>query len=125
MRVKILEIGKPTISGNIYSEEVVVRALANWSTHMETRGKRTDIMPIFKETTTKPLVEDIVGFATDIKIEDGYLTADVGLYKHLIDPIIPEGEHINIRPNSIGTIKDGVVQDDFRMNGFAIVRKKT
>lgn len=119
MITKFLEIDTPNKNGRVYPREVVERAVKAF--HDATKQ---DLMPIFKSAAIQQTVENIVGFATKVHVKDGYLTGEVGFIEGKVD-FIPNGEIICIRPNGVGTVKDGVVQDDYRMNGFAIVRKPT
>jgi hypothetical protein len=117
MITKFLEIDAPNKNGRIYPREVIERAV---KTFLDMT--KQELMPIFKQADVHHTTEDIVGFATNVHIEDGYLTGEVGFIEGKVEHI-PNGEIICIRPNGVGTIKDGIVQDDYRINGFAIVRK--
>jgi len=119
MKTKFLEIDRPTINGRVYPKEVVEKALKLF---LERTGR--EIIPIVSEPKMIPKLDDIVGFARDVKIEEGYLCGEVEFIDGKIQSIVSEGEGICIRPNGVGSIRNGVVQDDYRLNGFSIVRKK-
>ena len=114
---KFLELEKPNKNGRIYPTKVIEAALAKYK-----EMTKNDDFPIFKELGVTHVEADIVGIATDVRVEDGFLCGNVGFFEDKFDHI-NTNEIINIRPNAVGTVKDGVVQDDYRINGFCIVRK--
>lgn len=114
---KFLELEKPNKNGRIYPTKVIEAALAKYK-----EMTNNDDFPIFKELGVTHVEKDIVGIATDVRVEDGFLCGNVDFFENVAE-IVTNGENINIRPNAVGTVKDGVVQDDYRINGFCIVRK--
>lgn len=119
MKVKFLEIDKPTKNGRIYPKEVVEKALKLFMEYT-----KQDLFPIFEKASIQPpTMNDIVGFVKDIHIENDYLVGEVGFIEGKVEHI-PNGEIINVRPNGFGSIVDGVVQNDYVINGFSIVRQQ-
>ncbi len=113
---KLLEVDRLTSSGRIYPKAVVEAALVDWEQHFKTKT-----MPIFKGPTATPRVDDIVGYAENFRIEEGYLVADVGFIKGREKDVGAQGEIINIRPNGSGTTdENGVIEEGYRMVGLCI-----
>lgn len=117
---KLIEVDRPTINGRIYPKEVVEKALKHWEDHFKTKT-----MPIFKAPTATPKMEDIVGYAENLRFEDGYLVADIGFLKERIKDVAEDGEVINVRPNGIGGVdtETGMVHEGYRMFGLTIRRR--
>lgn len=118
--VKLTQVDSPTINGRIYRKEVLEAALAHWEQHFNTKT-----MPIFKDATATPKVEDIVGYAENFRFEDGYLVADVGFLEERIKEVAEDGEIINVRPNGIGGVdtETGIVHEGYRMCGLCVRRR--
>jgi len=114
MIVKFLEIDVPNLNGRIYPKEVMEREIKSF---LERNGQRS--IPIFINSSDIYKVSDIVGFVNDIKIEEGYVQGEV----EFINGKISGGEPICIRPTGIGSVKDWIVQDDYRLDGFSILCK--
>jgi len=116
---KLIDVGRPTVNGRIYSQKVLEDALAHWEAHFKTKT-----MPIFKDATATPQITDIVGYAENFRFEDGYLVADIGFLKERMGDVGEEGETINVRPNGSGKInpETGVVEEGYRMVGLCIRR---
>jgi len=116
---KLITVDEPTVNGRIYPKSVLEAALAHWEAHFKTKT-----MPIFKEPTAMPKVEDIVGYAENFRFEDKYLVADVGFIEGREKDVGEQGEVINIRPNGSGTADEkGVIQEGYRMVGLCIRRQ--
>jgi hypothetical protein len=114
---KFLELDKPNKNGRTYPTAVILAALAKYK-----QMTNNEDFPIFKELGITHTEDDIVGIATDVRVEDGFLCGNVGFFEDKLGHIT-SGEIINIRPNAVGSVKDGIVQDDYSVNGFCIVRK--
>lgn len=122
MIAKFLEIDRPTSSGHIYTRSVVDAALEDWKNTF-----KTEVMPIFKAPTATPQVADIVGEASNIRIEDGFLVGDIGFYEDRIKEIFPSEKEISfaIRPNGSGIVDPvtNEIKERYRIIGFALVYK--
>lgn len=114
---KLIQVDSPTVNGRIYPRAVLEEAISHWQQHFQTKT-----MPVFKAASAHPKVEDIVGFAENFRIEDGFLVADVGFIPGRESDVGKEGETINIRPNGIGVTdsETGIVQEGYRMVGLCI-----
>lgn len=118
---KLLEIDRPTRSGHIYPKAVVEAALVDWERHFKTKT-----MPIFKGPTETPQITDILGYAENFRIEEGFLVADIGFLEERITEVGYQGERINIRPNGSGTTdENGVIKEGYRMVGLCIKHATT
>lgn len=125
MIAKFLEIDKPTPSGRIYTRSVVESAVEDWK-----KTFKTEVMPIFNAPTATPQVADIVGEASNIRVEDGFLIGDVGFYEERIKEVFPpeKGEvSFAIRPNGSGTADPvtNEIKEGYRIIGFAVVYNKS
>ena len=112
-----MELEKPNKNGRTYPTHVIKAALLAFK-----EKTQQDMFPIFKEPSLHHSMEDIVGFATNVRVEDGFLQGNIGFIEGKIEHILSD-EIINIRPNGIGSVKDGIIQEDYRITGFSIVRK--
>jgi hypothetical protein len=121
MSIRLLEIDRPTINGRIYSRKVIEAAIAAW---IEKAGKNQ--MFIFSKPTTDPQFEDVIGLAENLRIEDGYLIADIKLVKEKMDEVF-EGQsgEFCIRPNGIGGTdpETGMVLEGYKIHGLVIRHK--
>jgi hypothetical protein len=117
MFAKFLMVGKPNQNGRVYPQEVVENALFAYKQLSE-----QDVFPIYNRPAIAHTEEDIIGLAFNVRIEDGFLCGDVQFVEGKMDHI-PPNEIINVHPNAVGSVKDGVIQEDYRLNGFCLVRK--
>lgn len=121
MFAKFLEIDRPTSGGRIYTRSVIEAALKDWKNVFKTEN-----MPIFKAPSAMPQIADIVGEASNIRIEDGFLVGDIEFYEERIEEVFPpDKKYISfaIRPNGSGVVDPitNEIQAGYRIIGFAIV----
>jgi hypothetical protein len=104
MIAKFLELDRPTASGRIYTRSIVEAALEDWK-----KTFNTEVMPIFKAPTATPQVADIVGEASNIRVEDGFLIGDVGFYEKRIEEVFPP-EKVKFHLQSVQTDQEPPIQ---------------
>ena len=104
MAIRILEIDRPTNKGTIYPRAVVEKAIA---LYMDKAGQLGSAkMGIFKGIDI--VKEDMIGYADNIRIEDGWLVADVSL----VDKWVNEMASLNRRNFGIRPIGKGIINPE-------------
>lgn len=96
--IRLLEIDKPTSRGVIYPRVVVEEAI---KAHVARLGKNQ--MGIFRGLNI--VKEDMVGVAENLRIEDDYLVADVGITQEFVNEMGAAGhDHLTLRPIGHGVV---------------------
>jgi len=121
----LLTLNSPNHNDRIYPSEVIEKAIEKSRKDMEER--RLFVTSHLSLERSEVNLEDAVGMITDIKIEGDNLIGEaefspVLLSKHF--PIhLPSFESqfnktLFLRPSGMGTVKDGLIGDDYIINHF-------
>jgi hypothetical protein len=116
MAIRILEIDRPTNRGNIYPRAVVEVALAK---HIAKLGANQ--MGIFRGINISQ--EDMVGVAENLRIEDGYLVADVKLVDTWVNEMVAKGSrNFCLRPigHGIADPNTGILLEGYEFHALTV-----
>ena len=114
MKKVVMKIGQPNINGRIYPKEVVEKAI-------EECQKREMLGAYPNSNETEIPVKKIAFKVSSLNIEKNELIADIEILE------TPAGKALKVLQDmvyvtiGVGTIKDGIVQDDFKLTGFSAV----
>lgn len=114
MAIRILEIDRPTNKGTVYPREVIEKAIAN---HIARLGRNQ--MGIYTSVDGKT----IIGMADDLRIEDGYLVADVKLVDTWVNEMAEKNlREFCIRPIGHGLVNpmSGIIEEGYAFHGLVI-----
>lgn len=118
MAIRLLEIDRPTVNGRIYPRKIVEDAVAAWT---EKNGKNQ--MLIFSKPTSSPKMEDVIGIADNLRIEEDYLVADIRLIQEKMEEVFGgKSGRFCIRPNGIGgaDAETGTILEGYKIIGLVV-----
>jgi len=118
MAIKLLEIDRPTNTGHIYPRKIVEDAISTWA---EKYGKNE--MLIFSKVSHVPTMDDVIGVANNLRIEEDYLVADITLIQEKMKEAFPnESGHFCIRPRGDGSVdpETKVIQEGYKIVGLVV-----
>lgn len=114
----VLKCDEPTANGNIYPREVMQAALDKVQSQIEKRqflGSVEDGRVRLNKASFVVTKAQLEGSALAIEVEPLMsLSRGRGLAQLL------ESGEVALYPSGMGTVKDGVVQDDYILNGFSV-----
>jgi hypothetical protein len=114
----VLQCDEPTAGGNIYPREVVQEAVKQLQSRIE---KRQFLGPLEGDSVRLNKASFVV---TKAELKGPALTIE-------IEPLVQRSQGRSLAlllesgdaalyPSGMGTVKDGVVQDDYILNGFSV-----
>jgi hypothetical protein len=110
-----ITLGVPNRNNRIYPKEVMEKALKDYQ---ELIDRRIAFVTVYRETWGPVLcLNDAIGLVNEAVVKDNKLMVKVTPFQKntYITP-----ELFNVAPFGVATLKDNVVQDDYRISGFHI-----
>lgn len=117
MKVQVLELDKPNKNGRVYPKSVVERSLVEFNIE-----HKVNYLPLYKNYSTTPTVQDVVGYVDNFGIEEGFLVANVNVMETQFGML--EGKKFCFRPIGSAVITEDGVVTNYRILGFTIVYEK-
>ncbi len=119
MKIRMLELDVPNKNNRMYPTSVIQKALAEFIE----KNPTGDTMPLFREPSINLTIKESVGVVENVKIEDGFLVGDLTMMTEQMAKEIGESR-ICIRPIGVGSVSNGIVQDDYKILATTIVKEK-
>lgn len=116
----VIYFNEPTLNGRVYSKEILEREFEKFKKRgFVTYGQNQNIM--------MTRLQDVVGFPKDVQIDDEKVFMEIKLANtpktttfKLSHKDQPKNYKLVMR--GVGTVKNGVVQDDFKLVGVDIAK---
>jgi hypothetical protein len=116
-KTRLLEVNKKNSSGRIYTKECIENALK------ELNNKPLLIVPDIEDVKANGITfSHAIGGADNLRIEDNFLVADVGIIDEKLKAIMIE-ENVNIRPIGMGSVSENGEITNFKLLGLCVVAK--
>ena len=118
----MMKVDQLTPSGRMYPKEVFEREIRR----LQTKADEGALFATVDNDSTQLELSKIAGCVRKLTLEDDEIQAEIELFQTSpaakIRALLSAGE-VELKPSGYGTLKDGVVQDDYRMSHVAIIPK--